>query len=122
MRFAVIETSDADARWLQIVITDLRADVLVERFATEVEALARLPELQGRVDAILLDEHPAVLTLRETLEELARIPGIARVPVVVTLGSAANHARVPSGRVFRCIQKPIDAGQLRRLIQLLSGE
>jgi CheY-like chemotaxis protein len=122
MRFAMIETSDADARWLQVVLTDLRADVRVERFVTEVEALARLPELHASFDAILLDERPAVLTLRETLEELASIPGVARVPVVVMLGSAANLAHVPRGRVLGCIRKPMDAGQLRGLIQLLSGE
>src|SRR4030095_13016327 len=122
MRFALIETSDADARWLQIVLVDLGADVLVERFATEVEALTQLPELHASFDAILLDERPAVLTLRETLEELAHIPSVAYVPVVVMLGSAANRAHVPRGRVFQCIQKPINARQLRGLIQLLSGK
>jgi CheY-like chemotaxis protein len=122
MRFAVIETSDADARWLQIVLTDVRPDVLVERFATEVEAVARLAESHASFDTILLDERPAVLTLRETLDELARIPSVAHVPVVVMLGSAANRAHVPIGRVFRCIQKPIDAGQVRGLTQSLSGK
>jgi len=119
MRLALIDPSESDARWLQIAVAELRADILVEHFAKEVEALTRFTEGHTNFEAILLDERPAILTLRETLEELAANPSVARVPIVVLLGSATTLPRVPRGRVFRCLQKPIDSKQLGALIHLL---
>ena len=118
LRIVLIEDEPADAYWFQYVLREMGQPHEVVVFTTGVAALNQLGELK-KPDVIFADWFLPVLNGPEFIADLKRIPTLSEVPLYVVSGVRDLHQEAIRTGALGCLQKPVDANQLRAVFERL---
>src|SRR3989442_7875250 len=121
----MVEDSEED---IELTLRGLRRAKLQNRILTVrdgVEALAFLrreaPHQDApRPDLVLLDLNLPKLDGRAVLVSIREDPGLRELPVVVLTASDSDQERFAAGAADAFMTKPVDFGQLARIVAMIA--
>ncbi len=114
---AVIEPSEPDARWLRIVLEELGIPYVLQPFESPNEAAEGLRRARRQPDLLLLNWRLPALSASETMQLVRSVRGLEQLPLAVMILDEHEAAETPGADWY--LTKPIDAGQMRPLLEFV---
>jgi CheY-like chemotaxis protein len=114
----LIEDNLGDARWFWMQLREGGVLCDVTTFNTGEAALQGLSEMPAP-DLIVADWRLPMLDGARLINELKRIPGLHRVPIVVLTGLGDLRRDAFQAGAVSCLMNPLKAGDVETLVSFL---